>query len=186
MDSLGNLIGNLIIAPPAVKGNFWYKSVIMIVEHHSQGSIGIVLNKRSHLTINELGERLDLDIDLPGFVYIGGPVSPNSLSLIHSNDWSCSNTMQLNDEFSLSSSSEIMKRLSKGDTPKKWRLFFGMCGWAPKQLYKEIKGISPYTHNTSWCTVSSDYDLVFESDSRNQWVTSLEKSATEFAQNILI
>ena len=98
---LGNIVGNLIIAPPSVKGNFWYKTVIMIVEHHIHGSIGLVLNKRSNLTINELGEKMGLDIDIPGFVYTGGPVSPNSLSLIHSTEWSCNNTLEINNIFSI-------------------------------------------------------------------------------------
>ena len=81
-----NLIGKLLIAPPVVKGNLWYKTVIMVTEHHRSGSIGLIINKRSPVTVNELGERLGLDIDLPGFVYIGGPISPKSLSIIHSNE----------------------------------------------------------------------------------------------------
>jgi putative transcriptional regulator len=180
-----NLIGNLIISPPSVKGNFWYKTVAMIVEHHNQGSIGIVLNKRSNYTINELGDQLDLDFDIPGYVYIGGPVNPNSISLIHSNEWSCDNTLRLNENFSLSSSKEIMRRFSNNDLPKKWRLFFGICGWPPGKLHKEINGIEPEDKNTSWCFTNSDTDLVFNHDTKVQWNKALEKAAAEFAHNIL-
>ena len=70
-----DLVSRLLITPPSVKGSFWYKTVVMVVEHHSQGSIGLVLNKRSDLTINKLGERMGLDIDIPGYIYNGGPVS---------------------------------------------------------------------------------------------------------------
>jgi putative transcriptional regulator len=181
-----DLTSKLLIAPPAVKGNFWYKTVIMIVEHHEQGSIGLVLNKKSHMTINHFGDQIGLDIDIPGFIYIGGPVSPNSLGLIHSNEWRCSNTLKLNDSFSLSSSKEIMPRFAKGDFPKYWRLFFGMCGWAGNQLHDEINGEYPYSHNTSWCIATADYDLVFKTDSKSQWNAALEKSAEDFAKNILI
>lgn len=181
---LGNIVGNLIIAPPSVKGNFWYKTVIMIVEHMNHGSIGLILNKKSNISINELGERLGIDIDVEGYVYNGGPVSQSSLSMIHTNDWKCSNTLKINDNFSVSSSSEVLPRLATGDFPDQWRLFFGMCGWAPSQLLSELKGIHPYNHSTSWCTATSNLDLVFEYDSKTQWVNSLEQSAEDFSKSI--
>jgi putative transcriptional regulator len=67
-----NLVGNLLIAPPAVKGNFWHKTVVMITEHHNQGSVGLVLNKRSNLSLKEFGEQLGFDLNIPCYVYLGG------------------------------------------------------------------------------------------------------------------
>lgn len=180
-----NLVGNLLIAPPSVKGNFWYKTVIMITEDHESGSMGLVLNKRSNMTIGEFGEQLGFDIPLEGFVYLGGPVNVKSLSFLHTNDWRCSNTMRINKQLSLSSSEEILPRLAVGDTPQFWRLFLGTCGWGPKQLISEIKGIPPWNQNTSWCTAKSDLPLVFDSDLKDQWIQSLERSGQEFAQNML-
>jgi putative transcriptional regulator len=180
-----NLIGKLLIAPPSVKGNLWYKTVIMVTEHHRDGSIGLIINKRSPVTVNELGERLGLEIDLPGFVYIGGPISPKSLSIIHSNEWRTSNTLRINNQFSLSSSEDMLTRLSRGDTPKEWRMIAGMCGWAEHQLMNEINGISPYKHENSWCIASSDPELVFDTDNKEQWANALDKSGMEFAQSIL-
>lgn len=181
---LNNIVGNLIIAPPSVKGNIWYKTVIMIVEHLSHGSIGMIINKKSDITINELGNRLGIDIDIPGFIYNGGPVNQNSISLIHTNDWSCSNTLRINDTFSISSAKDVLERLAKNDCPCQWRLFYGMCGWAPNQLLSEIKGTPPYSHDTSWCTTSSDLNLVFNKDNKEQWISSLNKSAEDFAKSI--
>lgn len=182
--NLSNIVSNLIIAPPAVKGNFWYKTVIMIVEHNYHGSIGLVLNKRSNITINKLGEKIGLDIDVPGFVYSGGPLSSNSISLLHSTEWSCAKTLQINDSFSLSSSKDVLPRLALGDYPKKWRLFHGMCGWAANQLHDEVNGIKPYTREESWCIATSNVELVFEHELKLQWTYALEQSAEEFAKSI--
>lgn len=181
-----NLIGNLLIAPPAVKGSFWYKTVIMITEHHQEGSIGIVLNKRSHMSLVEFGEQLGYKLDVPGFVYLGGPVNVKSLSFLHTNDWVSKNTIQINNEFSLSSADDILPRMAMGDLPSRWRLFLGVCGWSPKQLMGEIKGTHPWNHATSWCTANSDLDLVFGSDNKDQWCNALDRSGQEFAQNILV
>ena len=181
-----NLLGNLLIAPPAVKGNFWHKTVIMLTEHHGHGSIGLVLNKRSHFTIAEFGNQLNIPLDIPGYVYVGGPVNPQSLSLLHSAEWCCSNTMQLNEHFSVSSAEDVLPKLSGGDRPAYWRIFLGMCGWGPGQLLNEMKGVSPYKHQNSWCTATANYDLVFGSEGKDQWCAGIDQSGKEFAQNILL
>lgn len=180
-----NLVGNLLIAPPAVKGNFWDKTVIMVTEHHNQGSIGVVLNKRGNLSIKEFGDQLGFALNVPGFVYVGGPINSKSLSLLHSNEWYSKNTMKINDTFSLSSADDILPRMAMGDSPIYWRMFLGMCGWSPGQLEAEIKGKHPWDHNTSWCYTKSNIDIVFGSDNKDQWASALDNSALEFAQNIL-
>lgn len=180
-----DLIGNLLIAPPSVKGNFWYKTVVMVTEHHREGSLGLVLNKRSHMSLHEFGEQLGFNLDMPGFVYMGGPVNPKNLSFLHTNDWVCKNTMRINNQFSLSSADDILPRIAEGDTPERWRLFLGVAGWSPNQLLCEISGKPPFQHNTSWCTAKSDLNLVFGSDNKDQWCNALDRSGLEFAQSIL-
>ena len=179
-----NLVGSLLIAPPSVKGNFWYKTVLMVTEHHPHGSVGLVLNKRSELSLRSFGEQLGHDLDMPGFVYQGGPVNSKSLTLLHTTEWSCKNTLQISQDFSISSADDILPKLAMGDHPQRWRLFLGMAGWAPKQLISEVKGIPPY-QTTSWCTSTADHELVFGSDNKDQWCNALDRSGLEFAQTIL-
>ena len=181
-----NLIGNLLIAPPAVKGSFWYKTVIMITEHHSHGSVGLVINKRSTLSIRDFGEQVGIPLSVDGYVYQGGPVNPHSLSFLHTNDWTCKNTLRINDTVSISSAEDILPRLAIGDHPSQWRLFLGLCGWGPGQLAGEIAGTPPFKKETSWCTSSADLDLIFESDNKDQWCNALDYSGKEFAQNMLL
>jgi putative transcriptional regulator len=180
-----DLIGNLLIAPPAVKGNFWYKTVIMVTEHHRDGSVGLVLNKRSQMSLCEFGEQMGIELDIPGFVYLGGPVNVKSLSLLHTNEWACKNTMRINNKFSISSADDMLPRLAEGDAPESWRLFLGVAGWGPKQLITEVRGEPPFTEQMSWCTAKSSLDLVFGSDNKDQWCNALDRSGLEFAQSIL-
>ena len=180
-----NLIGNLLIAPPSVSGTFWNKTVVLVTEHHAYGSIGMTLNKRSPMTVAELGDRIDMYLDVPGYVYHGGPIRPQSLSILHTNEWRCQNTMKINENFSLSSSEDMISKFSMGGLPRKWRMFAGMCGWAFQQLDNEINGIPPYKHNTSWCTAQSNLELVFDIDNKEQWEAALQQSADDFSKNIL-
>lgn len=180
-----NITGKLLIAPPSVKGNFWYKTVVMVTEHDKEGSIGIVLNKRSTMTVNEFGQELGYYLNLPGYVYIGGPVNPKSLSFLHTNDWACKNTLKINDEFSVSSADDILPRLAAGDSPRKWRILLGMCGWSPGQLHDEINGAHPRTHRDSWCIATPTIKLAFSNDNKEQWSAAIAQSAEDFAKNIL-
>ena len=182
---LMKIVGKLLIAPPAVKGTFWHKTVIAVTEHHAQGSVGFVLNRRSQMTVKEFGEQLGVFLNLPGYIYLGGPVNVKSLTFLHTNDWACSNTLRINDHISISSSEDIMPRLAKGDVPSQWRIFLGLCGWGVGQLEGEIAGIPPWKPETSWCLANSNLDLVFSSDNAEQWCNAIDRSGLEFAQSIL-
>lgn len=181
-----NLSGKLLIAPPIINDTFWYKSVIFVTENHNNGSIGLALNKRSTLSIKDFGKQLNYTLDYPGFVHQGGPVNVKNLSLLHTNDWVCKNTMRITPYFSLSSADDILPRLAMGDTPYLWRIFLGVSGWGPGQLEGEIEGNPPWKKATSWCIANSDTDLVYEHDDAEQWVAALDRSGREFAQSMFI
>jgi len=180
-----DLTGSLLIAPPALKGNFWYKTVILVTEHSNQGSVGLVLNKRSQLSLPEFGKQIGFNLDMPGFVYVGGPVNVKNLSVLHTSEWSSKNTLRINDDISVSSDETVLTRLAMGDRPEYFRVLLGICGWSPGQLLGEIKGIPPWQESTSWCLAKSDIDLVFGNDNKDQWHSALDRSGLEFAQNIL-
>jgi putative transcriptional regulator len=180
-----DLTGKLLIAPPAVKGNFWYKTVILITEHHENGSLGLVLNKRSQMTVSDFASQCHFQINHPGYLYAGGPVNAQALSMLHSNEWSCANTMRITNNLSISSAEDLLPKMAMNDRPQHWRMFIGLCGWAPGQLENEIRGVAPFKHEMSWLIANPDYNLVFTKDLKEQWALSLERSGLEFSQTIL-
>jgi putative transcriptional regulator len=180
-----NLVGKLLIAPPSVKGNFWYKTVILITEHHNNGSLGLVLNKRSQMTVTEFAEQCGHEMQYSNYLYLGGPVNVKALCMLHSADWSCSNTMRVTDNLAISSAEDLLPKMAMRNSPFQWRMFMGLCGWAPGQLENEIKGNPPFNHNTSWLIANPDYGLIFENDLKEQWTHAVDRSGQEFAHSIL-
>ncbi len=179
-----SLVGKILTAPPNIKGNFWSKTVIFLTEDHDRGSVGFVLNKPTRMTIKEFSLQHGIESDVPGMLHVGGPVNVNALTVLHSSDWECSNTMRVTDEFSISSSGDLLLKFALGDRPKYYRMFAGLCAWSPNQLLSEIKGIPPYNQNLSWLTSSSSIKTVFGLDEKEQWTSSIEKCSIEFAQSI--
>jgi putative transcriptional regulator len=177
-----NLTGKILIAPPSVKGSFWQKTVILITENHENGNMGLVLNKPTKVSIKDFGQQNNTVLEEKGFVHIGGPVQSKALTLLHSSEWSCSNTMKVTSELSISSSSEILSMMAMGNKPKHWRMFVGLCGWTKGQLQNEINGVPPYSKNHSWLIATPNIDLLFKHDTQSQWTESIEQSGLEFAQ----
>lgn len=180
-----NLTGKLLIAPPSIRGTFWSKTVIYVTENHQRGSMGLVLNKQSKMPINEFGQQVGVDANLDGHLHIGGPVNIKALTLLHSAEWSCSNTMNIDNEFSISSSQDLLFKLANGDRPKWYRMMLGLCAWAPDQLENEIKGRDPYSHNNSWLIATPNTDFVFNLDSSEQWTQGIEQAGMEFVNSVL-
>ncbi len=180
-----NLTGKLLVAPPSMKGTFWSKTVIFVTEHHARGSMGLIINKRSKMPINEFSRQVGVEANLDGFLHIGGPVNMKALTLLHSSEWACSNTMNIDDQFSISSSQDLLFRLATGDRPQWYRMILGLCAWSPDQLENEIKGVDPYQHNTSWLLASPSTNLIFKLDESEQWTQGIEQSGMEFVSSLL-
>jgi putative transcriptional regulator len=181
---MSNLLGKLLIAPPAIKEGFWQKSVIVVTEQF-KGHTGIVLNKPSKMSVKEFAKQNHVMLNIPGFIHLGGPVNTKALTLLHSTEWSCENTMQVTENFSMSSSPEILTKMAMGNVPQYWRMFVGLSGWSEGQLALEVAGKPPYTKNTSWLTASSNLNILFDYDTQQQWTESIERSGSELVQKML-
>lgn len=180
-----NLVGNLLISPPALKNTFFQRTVVLLTEHFAKGSVGLVLNKPSQMSIKEFARQNSVILNAQGMVHLGGPVNTKALTMLHTNEWKCSNTMRINETISISSSPEILSQMAMGNVPKNWRIFVGLCGWAPGQLQNELEGNHPYNKNLSWITATSNLDIIFNKNSNDQWTQSIDLASSEFVQTLL-
>lgn len=170
-------IGNLLVASPSV-ADWWDKSTVAILEQNQYGNTGVMINRKSGLSVTQLGEQLGFAIDLPGMVYIGGPTSNTTLVLLHSNEWSCSNTKNINAHFSMSTAKDIIQRLATGDVPCHWRVCIGLCAWSTSKLKSELD-------NNLWYLAESFGNLLFDHDEDAQWDMAICQSANYFSKSIL-
>lgn len=178
------MIGTLLVAPPAQEEDFWAKSVVFIYEENQKSIVGLVLNKPTDRTLQELAEHHGLEYDGDEPLYHGGPINPSALVMLHTDDWACSNTMQIGEDFRVSSDKTMLKRICSGDQPRKWRLFLGMSGWTPDQLKSEILGIPPYSKKRAWLTApTADETILFGKNPDTVWKKSIDLAAASMVQN---
>lgn len=179
-----NVEKKLIIAPPFLTSN-WGKTVTIILEHTKTDAVGVVVNCPSNTTIREFGKQCGFNLNVDGVIYAGGPDDVNLLTMIHSPDWSCNNTMVINESMSISSSREVLEQLEKKNCPKKWRLCIGLTEWKNRQLDMELNGIRPFTKEESWLVASATNHIVFGKDPDKQWLSAIEQTSKEFTSALL-
>lgn len=169
-----SLKGKLLVAHPNLKDNdFFEKSVIYLYEHDTKGAAGIILNKTTEFAVEALVDQKGLPYYGSEVVYKGGPLNTRAICILHTDDWYSSNTLSVN-SFGLSSDNFMLEKLSMGNEARNWRMFAGMCGWAPGQLEAEIEGKTPYGKDKGWLTLDASEDIVFNYDGDDQWVKAVD------------
>lgn len=174
---MDNKVGKLLVAHPNLPQSDWFrKTVIYIYSDTEQyGTLGVTLNVETSTTVKKLC--YDKGIIYPSeqpLIHKGGPVSEQSILLLHSDDWTSTNTTTAGPGYFLSSDNTMLSRLSMGDQPAYWRLFLGLASWAPGQLDLELNGQFPYTAAHSWLTCDANDDIMFNYDGEEQWKAAVE------------
>ena len=93
---LDSFRGKLLIAKPNVmKDPHFAKSVVYIYEQTDKVCVGLVLNKPSYMNVGDIQTMRGVhNSGANGHLYRGGPVSEQSLMLLHTDDWYSTNTIQ--------------------------------------------------------------------------------------------
>ena len=161
-------IGRFLIATPQV-GGYFAESVIVLVDHGDNGSLGLIVNRRLTTTLGELLP------DIPGAkehrepVWFGGPVSPEHLLLLVRAPKPPTGAAPVLDGVSVSGSYETLQTLlAHPPAHTELRGYVGYAGWAPGQLADEIA-------RGDWLVAPGDADSVFTHDPAALWQQLLRK-----------
>ncbi len=142
--------GKLLIAEPSLTGDVSFnRSVVLLAEHNSEGSVGFILNKPLDYSMNELVE----EIMVPFPVFNGGPVEQDNLYFIHKVPHLIGNSIEISDGIYWGGDFEATVALINQEkiTQNDIRFFLGYSGWASLQLDQEL-------HSKSWIVVSNQYE----------------------------
>lgn len=172
-------VGHLLVAPPCQDDEFWEHSVIFIYENTAT-TVGVILNKKSDRTVSELAEYHNLSYPRSDKLNVGGPMNQSSIVMLHTDEWSCTNTMHVNNGIRVSSDNTMISRICNDDTPDRWKLFLGMCIWNKGQLNSEVNGNPPFSKKKAWLIAPATHDIIFEKHPQKMWNKALE-SAVQYA-----
>lgn len=175
--------GQLLVAPPAQEDEFWSKTAVFLYEQNHTNTIGLIVNKASERMVSDLANHHDIEYNGTEPLYVGGPVNASALVMLHTDDWRCSNTMHICENFMISSDRTMLQRVCSGDAPRKWKLFLGMSVWTNTQLLGEVQGTPPWNKKTSWLVAHPEESILFGKDPDRVWKRGIDLAAKEMVQN---
>ncbi len=162
MPSTNKLLqGQLILDGGKLHGSFFHRSVVLICQHDEQGAFGLILNRATEKKVGQalvanLSETLK---EQP--LFIGGPVQPQALSYLHSDqDLPDANVMaNLNLGHSID---ELMDLGESFSSTQQLKLFAGYAGWTAGQLESEMS-------RHDWLVHPATLELVFDPEPEQLW-----------------
>jgi len=128
--------GYLLVAEPSILGDVSFnRSVILLADHNTEGSVGFILNKPMDFFLNDLLP----EIEIPLSVYNGGPVEQDKLYYIHKTPELIPNSMKISEGvFWGGDVKSVIQLINDGQIGNKdIRFFLGYSGWDANQLLHE-------------------------------------------------
>ena len=145
-----SLSGKLLVASPSMDDpNFAY-AVILMVEHHEEGALGLVLNRPSDTPVNEVwGQISALPCPIDRSLLRGGPC-PGPLMLLH--DRPRHAQVEVCRGVCFTTEEPLVQELIR-EPADPLSFFLGYAGWGPGQLEGELNQggwlVTPATAETA-------------------------------------
>lgn len=171
---------SLLIAMPQLMDPHFLKSVVLLIANNNQGSMGLVINNPTKLTLEQL-EIHDVNIHdtlLKEPLWYGGPCEPERVWLLRRGRLSQdSQSMALSNNLELSSSFTLLEKKDKNIqlVQDDFRVISGYAGWAPGQLETELQA-------SAWLNAPLSTDLIFDTPIELMWETAVQQLGFDLNQ----
>ncbi|GAB4162468.1 MAG: YqgE/AlgH family protein [Planctomycetaceae bacterium] len=161
-----SLRGQFLIAGKSLRDPNFHKSVVLMVEHGSEGAMGLIVNRPSTVSISDaLSEHFQLP-EIEDLVYIGGPVEPSALFIVHNRDDLDHADPPIVPGVYVGSSPEAFETVVRSaidqESPLQFRIFCGCAGWSGGQLEGEIA-------RGDWFTLPATAEIIFNENPYDIW-----------------
>jgi putative transcriptional regulator len=171
--------GHILIAMPHLSDPYFRRSLVFICEHDEQGAMGLIINKSfEDDSIKKIFPSLIVNDDAINEVispmHFGGPVDLERGFLLHSTDFVSEDTLKINEDFSLTSNSEIIDAIQIGTGPQSFKMMLGYAGWGKGQLESEIE-------NGDWLFQEVKPDFIFNGVEIEKWISATQSFGINIA-----
>lgn len=164
------LTGKLLIAQPQNQDGHFAKTVVLVAQHSINGAWGVVVNRSARsVNMSAIMKAAGIEHQSDEPVYIGGPVEPTRVHVVHSMDWSSSSTLRITDDIGITGDLSVLAAIAANEGPQFYRAGVGLSVWSPGQLDGEMSGKEPWSPKHQWLTVDSSINLCLVGSGDEQW-----------------
>jgi len=160
--------GVLLVASPSLNDPNFQQTVVLVLEHSAQGTMGLVLNRATSMLLSEALPGVSALKGTSHRLFAGGPVQPNVVLLLSRLKEPQPDMRSVFDSVYVGGTPEVLERIiAKASPSDRFRAFAGYAGWASGQLaFEMLRG--------SWGVLPPENDL-FDRDPATLWPDSLSR-----------
>ena len=164
--------GKILISEPFLRDATFGRSVVLLIDHTEEGSMGLIINKKLPIFVNDIIKEFKYIENIP--LYKGGPIATDTLFYLHTladipGAIPISKGLYLNGDFD-----EIKKYILQGNKVDRYiRFFLGYSGWESEQLSTELK-------ENTWLVSKEENAYLMNGDTKDMWKQALEKLGSKY------
>jgi putative transcriptional regulator len=158
MNTIASIEHQLLLAMPSLNDPMFFQAVVYLCEYNPMGSMGIMINKPTDITLGEILRHLQIkvtDEKVDNYKVVrGGPLGKDQGFIIR--------RKQDSSEISLSSSKQDLSALAHGQGLDDTLVSLGYAAWNAGQLEQEIA-------SNDWLVVPMDAKILFDVPFKLRW-----------------
>ena len=161
--------GVLLVASPTMDDPNFRQTVILVLEHGSEGTLGLVLNRSTNVLLSEALPDLTVLKGTSYRLFAGGPVQPTLLLLLFRLKEPPADARSVFDGVYVGGTLRVLERIiTQAEPTETFRAFAGYAGWAPQQLKDEML-------QGAWAVLPPDSTGIFDKDPATLWQDCLSR-----------
>ncbi len=161
--------GMFLVARRALGNSHFGQSVIYLVEHGEDGTLGLIVNRSSDVSLSAAVPDIEDKLATAHTLYYGGPVGLPMLLMLVRSDSATEGMAHVVDDVFISSDRRVLDQVLAAKKPdSELRFYIGHSGWAAGQLdFELLRG--------DWYVVTADTDAIFSGETDSLWHRLIER-----------
>lgn len=161
--------GMFLVARRALDDSHFGQSVVYLVQHGDEGSMGLIVNRSSDSSLSDAVPDLEHVRAVTHILRYGGPVGLSVILMLVRSESVTRGMAHVADDVYISSDRSVIERELAAKTPaSEVRFYIGHSGWTAGQLDFELE-------RGSWYVVAADADAIFSADPDSVWERLIER-----------
>ena len=155
--------GVLLVASPSLEDPNFRQAVVLVVEHGSGGTVGLILNRPTKLLLSEALPDVTVLKGTSYRLFAGGPVEASRFLLLFRAKELPADARTVFNGVYLGRTPRVIERIiTQAKLTETFRTFAGFAAWAPRQLEAELVV-------GAWGILPADSFSIFDQDPAKLW-----------------
>ncbi len=159
----------LLVARRSLHDPHFGKSVVYLVEHDENGTLGLIVNRSSRISLADAAPDLEDERAAAYALHYGGPVGKQSILMLLRSDSAARGMAHVIDDVYISSDQRVLEQMLAAKKPvDELHFYIGYSGWGAGQLDFELQ-------RDDWHVVKADTDSIFGNEADWLWYHLIER-----------